>query len=112
MGLDNMTAEQRAQARAENDRITALRHDIDGLYAEFGPKCMPKREKQIKTRLRETPLSQRIRYLKATRGKSLASAVRAHCFECVGGDRVAVEGCTDLACALYPYRPGAAKLQG
>ena len=109
MALPGMTDEQAAAAKVEADRVSALRRDIPALFAEFGPRCMPAQAAQIKTRLQNTPISHRLGYLTAMRGRSKAAGIRAFCLECMGDDRVAVAGCSDLSCALYPYRPGGAQ---
>lgn len=38
---------------------------------------------------------------------SRKSAIHLCCLECVGGVRSEAVTCTDYACALWPYRPGA-----
>lgn len=60
---------------------------------------------QIEKRLQEMPLSCRNNYHKAMRGRSMKSAIKAFCSECVGWQREEVKLCTDLGCPLYPYRP-------
>lgn len=47
----------------------------------------------------------------AAKGTSRKSAIKLHCLECVGGRLQDVRDCTDLGCALYPYRPGASHAQ-
>ena len=59
----------------------------------------------ILARLSEMPKTCRPNYLRAMRGKSMASAVKAFCLECVCWDRQEVVLCTAKACPLYPYRP-------
>ena len=68
-----------------------------------GPKT---REGQIAERLVQIPESQQQTYLRATKGKNRAAAVKAFCYECCGYEREEVKLCTDLACPLWLYRPG------
>jgi hypothetical protein len=35
----------------------------------------------------------------------MKAAIKAQCLECMGWSRKDIDGCTDLACPLYPYRP-------
>jgi len=57
-------------------------------------------------RLKEMPVSHRLGYLRAVRGKAAPrAAIRAFCLECVGWDRHEVGMCTATACPLYKYRP-------
>ena len=63
------------------------------------------RDKKIQERLGSMPESFRITYKKATKKKSMRSAVNALCQECTGYQRKDVTLCTDLACPLYMFRP-------
>lgn len=60
---------------------------------------------KIRNRALEMPVRQIRSYLKALRGRSMKTAIRAHCMECVGWDREGVRECTCPECSLYPYRP-------
>ncbi len=44
-------------------------------------------------------------YDRAMQGKSLKSAVKSFCLECVCWQKEEVRHCTSLICPLYPYRP-------
>ena len=66
---------------------------------------MESQESQIEKRLREMPRTYRNFYKKAMQGRSLKTAIRAFCLECVQWQRAEVENCTDTGCPLYPYRP-------
>jgi len=59
----------------------------------------------IEKRLKEIPKSYRNNYLKAMRGKSKVSAIKAFCLECMGWQRNEVKNCCSKMCPLYPYRP-------
>ena len=63
-------------------------------------------------RLENMPSGSRTTYIRAMKGKSLASAVKAFCMECVGWQRVEVRDCTAHACPLYPYRPSKTLFEG
>jgi len=60
---------------------------------------------QMQKRLDEMPDIYRKTYQRAMRGRSLKTAVKAQCLECVCWQREEVKLCTDLGCPLYPYRP-------
>lgn len=66
---------------------------------------MLSQEQQIEKRLSQMPSIYGKNYRRAMRGRSLKSAVKAFCLECVGWQREEVKLCTDLGCPLYPYRP-------
>jgi len=66
---------------------------------------MESQKQQIEKRIKQMPPSCRKNYLRAMKGRSLKSAVKAFCVECVGWAREEVKLCTDLGCPLYPYRP-------
>ena len=51
------------------------------------------------------PQTFRKNYERAMGGRSLKSAVKAFCAECVQYDRDEITKCTDTLCPLYPYRP-------
>lgn len=65
----------------------------------------PEQQKQIRARRAEIPRQHRATYDRAMMGKSRKAAMRAFCCECCGWELREVFFCTDLACALYPYRP-------
>ena len=50
------------------------------------------------------PVWARSMYLNGISGKSRKSAIRAHCVQCVGGQRDEIQCCTSYECALYAYR--------
>lgn len=53
----------------------------------------------------EAPSSCRGIILRAYRGKSKATAIKAFCLACVGYSRKDVTDCTAYGCALHQYRP-------
>ena len=53
----------------------------------------------------DIPKIHRNTYDRAMQGKSLKSAVKSFCLECVCWQKEEVRLCTSLACPLYPYRP-------
>jgi len=66
---------------------------------------MNKQQGKIDRRRANIPRIHRKTYDKAMHGKSLRSAVKAFCLECVCWQKEEVRACTDYACPLYPYRP-------
>ena len=66
---------------------------------------MRTREEQIAERRAQIPKLYRGIYDKAVKGRSRKAAMHAFCLECVGFQIKEVYLCTDLGCALYPYRP-------
>jgi hypothetical protein len=60
---------------------------------------------RIRKRRADIPKIYRKTYDTAMQGKSLKSAVKAFCLECVCWQKEEVQLCTSLACPLYPYRP-------
>jgi len=64
------------------------------------------RTEQIAERLEQIPESQQGIYRRAIERKSMAAAVKAFCYECMGYLREEVKVCTDRACPLWMYRPG------
>lgn len=104
---------------SEAERMSALRQaghqarrhraaqDAQELLSEARLDVGPAAEGQIRDRLSEMPQSCRMTYLKAMRGKSTASAIKAFCQMCMGwaSFRTEIPNCTDLACPLYCYRP-------
>jgi len=81
--------------------------DTQTLSKHYGVKVLPQDE-QIEKRLAEMPNSYRRKYLRAMSGRSMKSAIKSFCLECVGYQREEVKLCTDLGCPLYPYRPTSA----
>ena len=70
------------------------------------------RQKKISERRAQMPKLYRAIYDKAVRGKSRKAAMHAFCLECCGWQIKEVFLCTDLGCALYPYRPQSRASQG
>lgn len=91
-------------ARQRAAEINAEKHDLDALIAR-AKIADPKRAEKVRARLAEMPVTHRMRYVRAVRGKSLAAGIGAFCSECVGWERESVTRCTSLDCPLYPYRP-------
>ena len=61
---------------------------------------------KVLRRVEEMPVSCRNTYLRALKGRSRQTAIRAFCQMCVGWQhRGDVKDCADPACPLYPYRP-------
>jgi len=63
------------------------------------------RTESIRKHRADIPKIHRKTYDRAMQGKSLKSAVKSFCLECVCWQKEEVRLCTDLACPLYPYRP-------
>ena len=63
------------------------------------------RGEQIAERRAQIPKLYRGIYDKAVKGRSRKASMHAFCLECVGFQIKEVYLCTDLGCALYPYRP-------
>lgn len=63
------------------------------------------RQKLIEQRRAQIPKLYRGTYDKAVGGRSRKAAMHVFCLECCGYQIQEVYLCTDLACALYPYRP-------
>ena len=59
--------------------------------------------RHVIAKLHTMPKSSISRYLKARKGNSPATAIKAHCDECMGYNRADVEKCTAPACPLYIY---------
>ena len=108
-GKTTPTDDAMATARAKGKEAKARSHDVEALLAEFGldSKMGPAQLKAIAKRTADMPVSFRRRYLRAMKGRSITTAVKAQCFECHGWDRDGPEQCTAPACPLFPYRPGA-----
>ena len=66
---------------------------------------MRTREEQIAERRAKIPKLYRGTYDKAVGGRSRKAAMHIFCLGCCGDQIQEVYFCTDLACALYPYRP-------
>lgn len=62
-------------------------------------------EAKILARVDSMPRFCRATYLRAMRGRSKGSAIKAFCQMCVCWERKEVALCTDPACPVYPYRP-------
>jgi len=63
------------------------------------------RTERIRKHRADIPKIHRKIYDRAMQGKSLKSAVKSFCLECVCWQKEEVRLCTSLACPLYPYRP-------
>jgi hypothetical protein len=63
------------------------------------------RAERIRKHRADMPKIHRKIYDRAMQGKSLKSAVKSFCLECVCWQKEEVRLCTSLACPLYPYRP-------
>lgn len=81
------------------------RHSVTGLLTKARLDVTPAQEAKIADRLLEMPVSYRIRYLRAMKGRNPTLAIQAFCRECTGWARAESENCTAPACPLYPYRP-------
>ena len=103
MNTSNPTCRVSDAGRAKARRVKARSKDPAALAAKLN--LAPEAEQQVLHRLREMPETCRNRYVKAMRGRSVASAVKAFCLECMGWSRREVKACTAQACPLYPYRP-------
>jgi hypothetical protein len=74
------------------------------------PQGDDKRSFQIRRKLQESvPDRFRDVYLRATQGKSKATAMRVYCIECSGWSTSEVKRCVVLHCPMWavrPYQPG------
>ena len=95
--------DERARAKASRSRATA--ESVDLLLKSARLRVDATEKSHVRDRLENMPKTARRGYLKALRGRSMAAAIKAFCFECVGWSRKEVERCTSVACPLYPYRP-------
>ena len=55
--------------------------------------------------MKDIPFLYRALYRRAMSGCSRKAAICAQCLECCGWVRLEVTLCTDVGCALFPYRP-------
>ena len=78
--------------------------NAEQLSKHYGVEVKPQDE-QIAERVGQMPRSFRNVYQKAMSGRSMKSAIKSNCLECMGWQREEVKLCTDLGCPLYPYRP-------
>jgi hypothetical protein len=81
--------------------------DAQTVSKHYGVNVLPQ-DKQMDKRLAEMPNLYHRKYLRAMSGRSMKSAIKSFCLECVGYQREEVKLCTDLGCPLYPYRPTSA----
>lgn len=98
----NLTSKEARQKAAATRR---RRHSPNELISEAQTAFPPCQRRQIVKRLSQMPVSSRLSYLQAMEGNSPMTAIRAFCWMCMGWHKNDVEGCTDRACPLYPYRP-------
>lgn len=70
---------------------------------------LPSQEPLVEARLAEMPASCRNTYIKAMRGRSMATSIRAFCQMCYAWDEFrgneGIRSCPDPACPLWPHRP-------
>lgn len=78
--------------------------DMAESSAGTAPAGLPDVEAARAKRLAQIPLRQRPIFLRAWKGQSRKSAMRAFCLECMGYQSAEVNRCTSLACTLYGYR--------
>ena len=95
--------DESAREKAKEAKI--VRHDVSAVFDAARLHVSAKDAERIKTRLAQMPVSFRLRYLKALRGRSLTTAIHAFCHECVGWVSSDAHACTSPECPLYPYRP-------
>lgn len=94
-----------ARERGNATRAAAREKSAQELVQNASLDVGPDSEAMIAKRLEEMPISYRMTYLRAMRGKTITTAVKAFCCECMGWERREISDCTALACALYSYRP-------
>jgi len=95
------------ESRAKGRESAELAKDPKALLQSMGLEQTGKPLEMIKARLKEMPMTCRRTYLTAMKGKSMKAAIKSHCWMCMGWHKSDVAGCTDPACPIYPYRPGA-----
>jgi len=106
MTTDTFTAE----AREAGQKARIVAHDAQKLLQnamERGFRPGPRQQEQVLSRLEKMPPTARTTYLRAMKGGSRQTGIKAFCQMCFGWDhpRAEIPQCTDLACPLYPYRP-------
>ena len=97
------------------DRLKLLK-EIDQLdfmieWQAANPKTIP--FKELRTHIRESiagddPIENKYR----ARIKNRATAIRAMCVVCQGGDVYTIKECSSITCPLYPFRMGKDPLRG
>ena len=97
------TPESQAKSQASTD---LTKHPAKLLAAMNLPQIGESR-RMVLERTDEMPRACRRTYLRAMKGRSMKAAIKSHCFMCMGWQRAEVPLCSDSACPLYPYRPGA-----
>lgn len=60
---------------------------------------------RIRKHRQNIPIIHRATYDRAMQGKSLKSATKSFCLECVMWQKEEVRLCPSVQCPLYPYRP-------
>lgn len=91
------------EASAETRRVSKVPTE---LVKSRAPDLSGHQRDAVTARVARMPVSCRLRYVTAMRGRSPKAAISAFCRMCVGwGPKRDVTDCTDPACPLYPYRP-------
>ena len=100
-------AEFTAEHRAAGKITRELSKDAAAFVARADLPAIGDALTRITDRVAEMPRICRGTYVKAMKGDSPTSGIKAFCSMCMEWDeyRVAVRDCTDPACPLYPYRP-------
>ena len=95
------------EARAKSRAVSELTKRPDALMAAMNMPQLGQDRQRVLDRTAEMPQTCRRTYLRAMKGRSMKAAIKSHCFMCMGWLRAEVPLCSDPACPLYPYRPGA-----
>ena len=99
--MNGLTTEQaeagRARAAELREMTPEQRLDDSGIILGDD------RREAVLHRLNTMPGSAIAGYIKAIDGSSRASAIKAHCLECMGYVFAEVANCTSPACTLYPF---------
>jgi hypothetical protein len=69
-------------------------------------KLDPERRSQVERRLRDIPERFHRTYIRSLTSKSLRVHAKVICGDCMGWEMPEVRRCLDLACDLWPHRPG------
>jgi hypothetical protein len=94
--------------RGDRDRALhakASSESVDGLMKSLREELGAGQEPLVREKLKNMPKTFRLNYIKAMKGNSFTSSVKAFCSECCGYDRDATRACVCMACPLYPHRP-------
>ena len=100
--VKHLTPQQRQAAHDRNAKLNAMTPQQRLIDANIN--LQPTRYQAVLKRLNSMPKNAIPKYIKALKGTSPTSAIKAHCHECMGYNALEIPRCTAYACPLYPYR--------